>query len=111
MDCWILFQVDVRVWMAIARQELFDAKGVGRIAGTNERYITDSLRQQLRPAKNEGAHQDFAELSVGLHKGDDFVPSNFDNFSILPRTNTCDRTASRKRVEFASELAWPEDPD
>jgi hypothetical protein len=68
------------------------------------------LLQQFCTAQDERAHQDFAQLRVGLHECEDIVASDFDNVSILPRTNPRGRTASLKRGEFTGESPWPEDP-
>jgi hypothetical protein len=56
----VLFQIDIGVRVPVAREECFNANGIGGVAGAQYGGISDALSQQLRPPENERAHHDFA---------------------------------------------------
>lgn len=64
--------------MAIACQEFLKAQGVGGMAGTQQANVAYTLRQQLRAAEDEGAHQDLAQLSICLHRREEIVAAELD---------------------------------
>src|SRR5579863_3096184 len=66
-DVGIAFQVDVRVWVSIARQEFFDAQCVGGMTGADQRGVSETLCQQLNAPRNERTHHDVAQLCIRLY--------------------------------------------
>ena len=54
--------------MAVARQELLDAQRAGAMTRADEHDVAEPVRDQLHPAQDEGAHEDLAQLAVGLHQ-------------------------------------------
>ena len=54
--------------MAIACQEFFDAERSGAMIRADEHGIAEPVRDQLHSANNEGAHDQLAELAIGLHQ-------------------------------------------
>ena len=63
----ITIEIDVGRRMAVSRQKFLNAERVSGVAGPHNRNVAYALRQQFCPAKNEGTHQDLAQLSIGLH--------------------------------------------
>src|SRR5215475_2895083 len=64
----VAVKVDVRIWVSVAGQELFDAKCPCAIARPDDRNISKSMSDQLHSAEDEGSHKDIAQLAVGLHE-------------------------------------------
>ncbi len=44
LNVGVAFQIDVRIRVAVAREEFLDAKGIGRMTGAYECCIANALR-------------------------------------------------------------------
>ena len=64
----IVLEIDVRVGMRIARQELLDSKRSGTELRADQDDVAESSLHQRDSPKDEGAHQDLAQLEIGLHQ-------------------------------------------
>src|SRR5262249_19033617 len=63
----VTIQIDVVIGMPISSQEFLDAKSRRGVGGTKKHGVSNSFRNQCHAAKNEGAHEDFAQFAVGLN--------------------------------------------
>ena len=79
----VTVEIDVRVWMAVAGQKLFDAERPRAMIRPDEHDISEPVSNQLYPAQDEGPHDDFAELAVGLHERQEMFTIQFDHFARL----------------------------
>ena len=93
--------------MPVAREEFLNAESIGGMAGADECCIAKALRQQFHAPKNEGAHQDLAQLRVRLHQGKEIFAGDLDDLPILPCTHAYHCTTPRKNVDFTGELTSP----
>src|SRR5207253_7473862 len=59
----VSIEVDVLIWMAVARKEFFDAKRVGGMSRPEKHDISQPARNQLHSPKDERPHEDLAERS------------------------------------------------
>src|SRR6516225_4882386 len=100
----IAIQIDVRVRVAVARQEFLNAKCVSRVVRADQRNVPKALREQLCAPENESAHQDLAQLSIGLYKSEHVFTADFDDFARLTRPNPIQGTTAREGVDLAGEL-------
>ena len=64
----IAIEIDVVERMAVARQELLDPQRAGAVRRADHDDVAEVARDQLEAAKDERAHQDLAQLGVGLHQ-------------------------------------------
>ena len=97
--------------MAVARQELFDAKRSRAMIRPNEHDIAEPVRNQLHPAQDEGPHDQLAELAVGLHERQQLFTIQLDHFARLAGARSDERGAARKHVDLAGELTRSMDRD
>jgi len=97
--------------MAVAGQELLDTERSRAMARPDQHNISQSMRDQLHAAEEEGAHQDVAQLAVRLHEGKQVVPVNLDHFPRLARPHLDEPGATRKHVRLAGELPRSMDRD
>ena len=81
LDAGITVEVDGRVRMAVARQELLDAERAGGMARPDEHDVSEPVRDQLHPAQDEGPQEDLAQLAVGLHERQQVVAIELDHFA------------------------------
>ena len=68
LNAVVTIEIDVRVRMAVARQELFNAECFRAMIRPEEHDIAEPVRDQFHPAQDKGPHDDLAELAVGLHQ-------------------------------------------
>jgi hypothetical protein len=66
--------------------------------------ISESLRNQLHSADNEGPHDDLADLAVGLHQRHQVFAIQLDHFARLTGARSGEHGTARKHVDFAGEL-------
>src|SRR6185295_18522181 len=78
---------------------------------TDERNIPEPVSNQLHAAKDEGPHQNFAELGVGLHEGQQTFAIQLDDFARLRGPRADQRTPARDHGGFAGELPGSMDDD
>ena len=105
LDVGITVEVDGRVGMAVARQELLDAERASGMARPDEHDVAEPVRDQLHPAQDEGPHEDLAQLAVGLHERQQVFALELDHFA--QRSPARMRTSLRRPesiVDLAGEL-------
>src|SRR6185503_3801642 len=105
------FEVDVFVRVAIARQKLFDAKRARGVNRPDEHDISGPQLDQLDAAEDEGAHQDLAEVGVGLHEGQQMFAIQFDHFARLGGARAEQGAPARQHGGLAAELPGSKDHD
>ena len=111
LDVAVAFKVDVGVRVAVARQELFDAKRVRGMHRAYERDVPKLVSDQLHPPKDEGPHQNLAELGVGLHERQHMFAIQLDHLARFARPRADQRAPARDHGGFAGELPGSMDDD
>ena len=109
LDVRVAFHIDGRVGLAIAREELPDAKRSGGMARADEHQVSNAPRNQFHPPQDEGPHEDFAQLAVGLHKSQQLIAVQLNDFAGLARAKSHQYAAPRKQVKLSGELTCPAD--
>ncbi len=110
--------------MAVARQELLDAQRAGAMIRADEHDVAEPVRDQLHAAQDEGAHEDLAQLAVGLHERQQLLAVQLDHLARRADARLDERAPAREHVDLAGELArsvdrderlgdagWPDDLD
>ena len=105
LDVRIAIEIDVGVRVAVARQELLDAQRARRVRRSDEHDVAEAARDQLHPAQDEGAHQDLAELGVGLHERQQLVAIQLDHLARF--AHAARKSAGRPEIMLASPVNWP----
>ena len=100
----VAIEVDVLVWMAVARQEFLNAQCVLRVYGADQHDVTDTARDQPRPPQEKRAHEDLAQIRVCLHYLQQLLVIHFDHFACFAGTDGKDRSPARQEVELARDL-------
>ena len=101
----ITVKVDVRIRMNVACQELLDTECPGAMSRADEDRIAESACDQLHPAKDERAHQDLADLGVGLHDRKQAFTIQLAHFARFAHLRPQQGTAAGEHVHFARKLA------
>src|SRR5205085_12185093 len=101
----IAVEIDVRIWMRVARQKLSDAQRLRRIAGAEERDVAETAIDERDAAEDERAHEDLAQLGVGLDEREKLLPLHLDHFARLGHSNRRHAAASSQQIQFAGELS------
>ena len=109
LDVRVTFHIDERVGMTIAREELPDSKRSGGMARADEHEVSDAPRNQFHPPQDEGPHEDFAQLAVGLHKSKQLIAVQLNDLAGLARAKSHQYAAPRKQVQLSGELTCPAD--
>jgi hypothetical protein len=109
LDAGITVEVDGRVGVAVARQERLDAERVRGMARPDEHDIAEPMCDQLRPAQDEGPHEDLAQLAVGLHEGQQGLTLELDHSARLARADADEPAAAREHRHLPGELPRSQD--
>src|SRR5207244_673965 len=83
LDPGVAVEVDVGVRMAVARQELFDAKRARRMSRPQKHDVSEAMSNQFQPAQDEGSHENLAQFAVGLNESQQLFAFEFDQFARL----------------------------
>ena len=83
LDVGVAIEIDVGVGMAVAGEELLDAQRAGAVHRADEDDVAEAVRDQLDAAQDERAHQDLAELGVGLHQRQQVFAIELDHLARL----------------------------
>ena len=83
LNIGVTVKIDIGVWMAVARQEFFNAECTRAMIRPDDDDISEPLRNQLDSADNECPHDDLANLAVGLHQGHQVFAIQLDHFARL----------------------------
>src|SRR5258706_13941727 len=101
----IAVEIDERRWMGIAREELANLERARRKHRTEDQDIAEALVEEHGSAEDEGAHQDRAQLRIGLDEGEQSVSRHLDHLAWRRRANGGERPPSSEQVELAAERA------
>ena len=105
LNAGVAFDVDRRVRMTVPRQKLSEAKRSRRMTRSHEHDVSKTLRDYFDPPQDEGSHEDFAQLAVGLHKRDQMLAIQLDHVAGLARADSHQSTPTREHVDLARKLA------
>src|ERR1700736_2759213 len=72
---------------------------------SDEHHVSESVRDHLHSAEDEGPHQDLAQLAVGLHQRQQLVAVDLDHLAGLAGDCAVERAPPRKRADLAGELS------
>ena len=101
----VLIEVDVMERMAVPRQKLLDPKRARAVHRAVDDDVPEVASDQLRTPEDERAHQDLAQLGVGLHERKQLLARELDHFGRRAHTQARHRSAARDHVRFARELS------
>ena len=76
-----------------------------------EHDVAEPVRDQLHAAQDEGAHDDLAQLAVGLHQRQQVLAIQLDHLARLAGTRPDERAAAREHLDLAGELTRSMDRD
>ena len=68
-------------------------------------HVSEILGEELNASKDERAHQDFAQLCIGLDDDQQFLPVHLDDFTRLGDSNRRETAPPCQQGYFAAELA------
>ena len=105
LDVGVAFEIEVGVRMGVAVQELPDAQRARAMAGTDDDDVAEIVRDQLHPAQDEGAHQDLADLGIGLHQRQHAFAAELDDLPGLADAGAHEGGARGDHVDLAGEIA------
>ena len=97
-------EVDECVGMSVAGEELLDAQRALAIFGPREDDVSESLRDQLDSPEDERAHQDLAQLLVGLDEAQKIPSVDLDDLGGRDGADRAEAPPARQHVGFAREL-------
>ena len=92
--------------MAVSRQELFDAKSLRAMVGPEQHDVSEAVRDQFYSANDEGAHDELAELAVGLHELQQVFAVDFDDLARLADAHSEHRWTAGEHIDLPGELTW-----
>src|SRR5437773_3637125 len=104
-------EIDIRVRVPIAGQELLDAQRSRAVCRADEHDISVAAGDQLEAAQNERAHQDLTELSVRLNDREQRVAIELDDFPWLADADLNEDWSAGEHGAFAAEHARSERDD
>src|SRR6478672_2964482 len=99
----IAIKIDEVERMPIPRQELPDPERSGVVCGSDDHDPTPVARDQLEAPKNEGAHQDLAQLRIGLHQREELLATEFNHLPWFADAQPGHRRPTRNQVGFSRE--------
>jgi hypothetical protein len=80
----LIVEIDVRIGMTVARQELLDSQRCGAMGRAHEHDVAEPPCNQLDAAQYERSHEELAKLAVGLHERQHRLTVQFDDLARLP---------------------------
>src|SRR5215813_402258 len=101
----VAIKIDVVKRMAVPCQKLLDAERAGTMCRANHDDVPEIVGNHLESPEDERAHQDLAQLGVGLHEVEQLLPFELEHFAGLADPQTSYRTAATDHVAFAGELS------
>src|SRR5258707_10968809 len=101
----IAVEIDERRWMGIPREELANLERARRIHGPEDQDIAEALVKEHGSPEDEGAHEDRAEVRVGLDEGEQPLSPHLDHLAWRRGPNGGEGPASGKHIELAAERA------
>src|SRR5262249_17480285 len=105
LDAGIPVEIDVGIRVVIACQKFFDAERARRMSRAEHHGISVATGNQLHAPENERAHDNLAQLAVGLHESQQLFPLELDQFAGFPHVYLNHCPAPGQRTGFPCELA------
>jgi hypothetical protein len=81
----VMVEIDIGVGIAVAREKFLDAQRPGAVIGTEEHHVAETARDQFHAPQDERAHDNFAQLGIGLHQRQQLLAVEFDHLAGLDR--------------------------
>src|SRR5258708_29927305 len=103
----IAVEIDERRWMGIAREELANLERARRIHRTEDQDVAEALVEEHGSPEDECAHEDRAQVRVGLDEGEQPLSPHLDHLAWRRGPNGGEGPASSKHIELAAERARP----
>ncbi len=100
----VFVQIQVRERMAVAREEFPDAQRARAVYGTDQHDVTEVAVDERHAAEDERAHEDVAQLRVGLNERHQSIASKLDDLAVLADAQRPHRAPAGNHVRFAREL-------
>jgi hypothetical protein len=90
--------------MTVARQEFLDAERFLGMSRSDQHDVSNAARDHPRPAKEERAHENLAQVSVRLHDCHQMFVIHLDNFTWLGSPYSEDCASAREEIQLARDL-------
>ncbi len=101
----VAFEIDVEKRITVAREKFTQPQRVRRIARADEHDVAVAGRQHAHSSQDEGAHEQFAQLGVGLHDCAQSLHVDGDDYATLPDTDAHQARATAQRAQLAAEIS------
>ena len=101
----VAIEINVVMRMPVAGQKLLHAKRAGAMQGSDHHHIAETARNELAAAQDKRAHQDFAQLRVGLDEAQYLIAAQLCDLAVATDAQAGQRAAAGNHVAFAGELA------
>src|SRR5207245_4905790 len=88
-------QVEHRLGMPVAGEELADAERPLAMRGPQDHDIAHAAGDQFQPTQDEGAHEEGAQLTVGLDERQQAVATDLDDVAVHSSSDLGERAAAR----------------
>lgn len=105
LDGLVLLQVDVRVRLTVAPEELANAERCRRVARPDQHSIAAALRDEADPPQDEGAHHQLAQLGVRLNDLAQRLRAEHQQLAGSDHARADEARPPGQHVDFAGELA------
>ena len=99
----IAIEVDVGERMVVAGQELLHPQRAGAMRRPDQDDITQAIRNQLGPPQDECAHDDVAQLGIGLNERQQLLVVDLEDLARLAHERLCQRASPGDHVRFHRE--------
>src|SRR5207249_11723889 len=111
LNAGIAVQVENAVGMPVACEELTNAERPLPTLRSENHDVADAAGDQLHAPQHEGAHEDRAQLAVGLDEGQQLVATDFDDFAVRSRPDLGEPPAARQHGRLAGKHPGAERDD
>jgi hypothetical protein len=101
----VAIEINVVVRVAVAGQKVLHAKRAGAMEGPDYHHIAETAGNELAAAQDKRAHQDSAQLRVGLDQAQHLITAQFCHLTVAADAQAGQRAAAANHVAFAGELA------
>ena len=105
LDLLVAVEIHVGVRVPVAREEVLDFECPREMVGADEEDVAGLAREQHGAPQQKRAHEDLAQLAVGLHHREQILPQHFDELGIRRRANVHERGTARQQAHFSCEFA------
>jgi len=108
LDGGIAVEVEHRVGMSVSREKLPDAECPLAMTRPEDHDVAHAASDQLHAPQDESAHEDIAQLAVGLDQCQQRVATDFDDFPGGSGLDPGEPPPARQQRHFTGELARAE---